>query len=207
MVYNGLKWLKMHFKHHFFLKCGKCPGLEPPPQMWNFPLFFFWRVPLAKICNAAWQFWSFCSIPILPLCTNHVLRPVLVVSSSPHKFLNSYVKVPVSMHIQQGGGPCMDVIHDCEISHSFVHTSTHHPQQRTISVKCWYISMINNKMLITLTHSMIKWSNNQTKRHRCGACDCWLVLERHRTKNLGHEAMSVVCCSLHTKVSLRRPSL
>ena len=40
----------MHFKHNlfsifiFFLKCGKCPGLDPP-QVLNFPHFFFWRVP------------------------------------------------------------------------------------------------------------------------------------------------------------------
>ena len=33
----------MHFKHHlfFFLKCGKCPGPDPPPKMWNFPHFYY----------------------------------------------------------------------------------------------------------------------------------------------------------------------
>ena len=44
MASNGLKCiLNTTFKHHFFffLKCGKCPGPEPLPQMWNFPHFFF----------------------------------------------------------------------------------------------------------------------------------------------------------------------
>ena len=51
-------------------------------------------------------------------------------------------------------------------------------------------------MLIILTYSMIKWSNNQTKRHSCGPvldAGCWLVLEGHSTT--GHEAMSVVLCT------------
>ena len=41
MVLNGLKWLKMHFKHHFFFfEMWKMPGSGPPPPKGGFSTFF-----------------------------------------------------------------------------------------------------------------------------------------------------------------------
>ena len=36
---HGLKWLKMHFKHNLLFFFESVEN-EPPPQVWNFPLFF-----------------------------------------------------------------------------------------------------------------------------------------------------------------------
>ena len=42
----------MHFKHHFFFwNVENARVRTPPPKMWNFPIFFFWRVPLLNKLN------------------------------------------------------------------------------------------------------------------------------------------------------------
>ena len=51
MVSNGLKWLKMHFKHHFFFfffEMWKMPGSGPPVQ------FSFWWKSFMEIA-IFWQ--------------------------------------------------------------------------------------------------------------------------------------------------------